>query len=115
MGAARYVRKCGNYADHRIRVLHVAAYNAVAGFMGFGMGVGGVGPRVNIFSVSFFVFYVHFVFSCVHVAVTLHRLTQLSQVLYLSYLVLGWGQVALFLVDESIIGGVTHPQYHSIT
>lgn len=89
--------------------------NAVAGFLGFGMGVGGVGPWVNIFSVTFSVFYVHFVFSCMLFAVALDRPTQLSQVLCLSYLVLEGEQVELFLMDQSIIGGVTHPHHHSIT
>lgn len=85
--------------------------HAVAGFMGLGVGLGGVGFRVNIVSVSVYVLYVHFIFSCVHVAVTLYT----PLVLYLSYLVLKWGQVTLSLADETIIGRDAHPQYHSST
>lgn len=87
--------------------------SAVAGFTGFGRGVGG--SWVNVFSVRFSLFYVHFVFSCMHVIFTLYRPTQGSRVLYLSYLVLGWGQVQLFLVDESTIGSVIGLHCHSIT
>lgn len=74
-----------------------------------------MGLGLNVFSVRFSLFYVHFVFSCMHVIFTLYRPTQGSRVLYLSYLVLGWGQVQLFLVDESTIGSVIGLHCHSIT
>ena len=72
--------------------------NAVAGIMGRG---GGVGFRVNVISVCFYVFYVYFLLSCVHSALKT-LCAQLSQVFYLSSLVLGWEQ-SLSLADESMI------------
>lgn len=53
--------------------------SAVAGFMGFGRGVGG--SWVNVFSVRFSLFYVHFVFSCIHVTFTIYRPTQALSVI----------------------------------
>lgn len=83
--------------------------NAVAGIMGRG---GGVGFRVNVISVRFYVVYVYFLLSCVHAAVKT-LCAQLSQVFYLSSLVLGWEQ-ALFLVDELMSVIRTHPQKYPI-
>lgn len=85
--------------------------NAVARILGRG---GGIGSWVNVVSVSFYVFYVYFLFCCVHAAlITLGA--QLCQVLYLSSPVLGWEQVALSLVSESMTLIGTHPQNYPIT
>jgi len=82
---------------------------AAAGSMG---GVGEGGLRVNVISVSLYVFYVYFLVSCVHAALKT-VCVQLSRVFYLSSPVQGWEQ-ALSLAGESMIVICTHTQKHPI-
>ena len=105
------VRKCGKYADQRIRVLHVAACECSSWNYGEG-GWGWVSGQRYLS--SFLCVYVYFLFSCVHAAL-ITLCAQFSQVLYLSSLVLGWEQVVLSLVDKSMIVTGIHPQNYPIT